>query len=93
MQHGALVRHGCRGEHHRGHQHQQPAQRIKSVRSVAVQPGVGTTHVYENDVHDLTEQLDKWHSTVKWRARSLTIGLCVAPLGVAGFVLLWANGT
>lgn len=52
-----------------------------------------TTHVYENYVHDLTEQLDKWHSTVKWRARSLTIGLCVAPLGVAGFVLLWANGT
>lgn len=51
-----------------------------------------TTHVYENYVHDLTEQLDKWRATIDSRARSLTTGLCAAPIGIVGFVLMWVHG-
>ena len=56
-------------------------------------PALGSaTHVYENYVHDLTEQLDEWRATLDSRARSLTTGLCAAPLGIVGFVLMWAHG-
>lgn len=50
------------------------------------------THVYENYVHDLTEQLGEWRATIDSRARSLTIGLGAAPVGIVGFVLMWVHG-
>lgn len=50
------------------------------------------THVYENYVHDLTEQLEEWRATIDSRARSLTIGLGAAPIGIVGFVLMWVHG-
>ena len=49
------------------------------------------THVYENYVHDLTEQPDRWRATIDSRARSLTTGLCAA-IGIVGFVLMWVHG-
>lgn len=50
------------------------------------------THVYENYVHDLTEQLVEWGATLHSRARSLIAGLCAAPVGIVGFVLMWVHG-
>ena len=50
------------------------------------------THVYENHVHDLAEQLDQWSSTLTARARLLIAGLAAAPFGVVGLVLIWVHG-
>ena len=50
------------------------------------------THVYENHVHDLAEQLDQWNRTLTARARMLIAGLGAAPFGVVGLVLIWVHG-
>ena len=50
------------------------------------------THVYENHVHDLAEQLDEWSRTLALRAGMLIAGLAAAPFGVAGLVLIWVHG-
>ena len=58
----------------------------------AAQELSSATHVYENYVHDLAEQLDHWNSTLTARARLLIVGLAAAPFGAVGLVLIWMHG-
>lgn len=59
----------------------------------AAQELESASHVYENYVHGLANQLDQWHSTLAARARLLIAGLAAAPLGAVGLVLIWVHDT